>query len=232
MSQNQSSLKSFFCRDELVNKIETSASNLKKRLQVCQRKIRSVTREQKRMGKSSDLYAVNLTLTYANNNEFAVRHISRFLNCLRSKLKRNGNQLIYVWTLERMESLHYHLMIWLPRDMHLKHTELKRWWPWGSTWIQKCRNVHAWSRYISKSESKKYLPNGARIFSYGGLDEQGKAAVQHAMLPLWLKAIMGPHAKLKRVPKVGWVDLLFGEVYKSPWKWTPKGCRLRETEEA
>lgn len=212
---------------ELVKKIETSAASLKKRVRICRKKLKAVTKEHRRIAKAKGLFAVAATLTYAKESDFCAKHITRFLNCLRSKLKRKGHQLLYAWVLERAGALHYHLALWLPRGFKLNCTELAKWWPWGSTWNEACRKVSAWIHYISKRNCKTNLPTGARAFGCGGLDEQAKEAVQQAMFPRWLKALLPPNAKVKRVPKVGWLDMGTGEVYESPWVWSPRGCRLK-----
>ncbi|WP_225560942.1 hypothetical protein [Comamonas sp. CMM02] len=215
---------------ELVNKIETSASTLNKRIRICRKKLKAVTKEHRRIAKTEGLYAVAVTLTYVKDADFCARNLSQFFNCLRSKLKPTGHKPRYVWVLERSGALHYHLAIWLPRGFMLNHSDLTRWWPWGSTWTQRCRKVSGWIHYISKRSSKTDLPKGARAFGHGGVDEQAKQAVQQAMFPRWLKALLPPDAKVKRVPKVGWLDLSTGEVYESPWIWTPRGCRLKAKE--
>ncbi len=212
---------------ELVKKIETSASTLKKRVRIARKKIKAVTREHRRIAKSRGLYAAAVTLTYAHDADFCPRHITRFINCLRSKLKRRGYTLLYVWVLERAEVLHYHLVLWLPRGFILSHADLMRWWPWGSTWTQSCRKVSAWIRYISKRESKDHLPISARAYGCGGLDESAKDSIQKDMLPRWLKTLLPAEAKVRRVPKVGWTDMSTGEIYESPWYWTPHGPRLK-----
>lgn len=215
---------------ELVKKIETSAASLKKRVRICRKKLKAVTKEHRRIAKAKGLFAVAATLTFAQESDFCAKHITRFLNSLRSKLKRHGHQLLYAWVLERAGALHYHLSLWLPRGFKLDSTELAKWWPWGSTWNEACRKVSAWIHYISKRNCKTNLPTGARAFGCGGLDEQSKEAVQRAMHPLWLKAVLPQSANVKRVPNVGWLDLGTGEVYESPWIWTPRGCRLKAKE--
>lgn len=212
---------------ELVKKIETSASTLKKRLRTAQKKIRNITKEHKRIAKAQGLYAVGATLTYRNSEDYCAKHLSRFLSCLRAKLKRQGHRLLYVWVLERASALHYHLTLWLPRGLHLTHIELCRWWAWGSTWAEACRNVSYWTRYISKSEGKAHLPPQARLFGCGGLDEVGQETVARAMVPMWLAELMPRDAQPRRRSGGGWVDVKTGETYASPWKWTPRGAVLR-----
>lgn len=212
---------------ELVKKIETSATSLKKRVRTARKKIKAVTREHRRIAKVKGLYATALTLTYAKEADFCPKHVTRFINCLRAKLKRQGHVLLYVWVLERASALHYHLAVWLPRGFALSHADLAKWWPWGSTWTERCRKVSAWIHYISKPECKAHLPVSARAYGYGGLDEYGKYATHKAMLPRWVKAIVSNTAKVRRVPRVGWTDTTTGEVYESPWVWTPRGPRLK-----
>jgi hypothetical protein len=214
---------------ELVNKIETSATTLKKRLRTARKKIKKVTREHRRIAKTRGLYAAAVTLTYAKDADFCPKHVTRFINCLRAKLKRQGHALLYVWFLERESALHYHLAVWLPRGFALSHADLAKWWPWGSTWTERCRKVSAWIHYISKRECKANLPVSARAYGYGGLDEPAKDAVQKAMLPRWLKALLPVTANVRRLPRVGWTDMDTGEVYESPWVWTPRGPRLKSS---
>jgi hypothetical protein len=216
------------CRlGELVKKIETSASALKKRLRSARRKIKVVTQEHRRIAKANGLYAAAVTLTYANDGDFCPKHVSRFLSCLRAKLKRRGHSMLYVWVLERAGGIHYHLALWLPRGFSLSHTDLAKWWPCGSTWTQACRKVSAWIRYVSKREDKANLPLSARMFGCGGLDEAAKAVVNRAMLPRWLAALLPSDAKPRRVTGVGWENTSTGKTYVSPWMWTPTGARLK-----
>lgn len=218
---------SFLRLGELVNKIATSASKLKKRLHTARKKIRAITQEHRRIAKAKGLYAVCVTLTYADNSAFGAKHVTRFLRCLRSKLKRLGYPLLYVWTLERAYALHYHLTLWLPYGLTLKHGDLKRWWPWGKTWTKSCRTVAAWVKYISKYEDKANLPPAARLFGYGGLDAAGETSVSKAMMPIWLKRVVPRDVVPRRMAGGGLVDQLSGEVFLSPWIWTPHGLQLK-----
>lgn len=227
MHPKVSNLRGPYGLGELVKKIETSATTHKKRLRNVRIKIKSVTKEHRRMAKVKSLYAVAVTLTYAKDTDFCPKHITGFINCLRVKLKRQGHQLLYVWVLERASALHYHLALWLPRGFKLDHSDLAKWWHQGSTWSKACRKVPAWICYISKRESKVNLPVSARVFSYGGLDKKAKEAVHVASQPRWLKALLPKNAKVRRVPRIGWIDMNTGEVYRSLWQWTPFGLRLR-----
>lgn len=212
---------------ELVKKIETSATAHKKRLRISRRKHKAVTKEQRRIARDGGLYAVAVTLTYANSVDFSSKHVSRFMNCLRVKLKRQGHSLPYTWVLERASTLHYHLLLWLPRGFKLSHRDLKSWWPWGSTWCEACRKVSKWAKYMRKSDTKTKLPHSARVFGCGGLDETGKEEVRKAMLPRWLALLMPASAILRRIPRIGWVDMSTGDIFECPWMWTPYGMALK-----
>ncbi|NKA35782.1 inovirus Gp2 family protein [Ralstonia solanacearum] len=214
---------------ELVRKIGTSATrSSKKRRSKARRRVLQATEELRRFALGARLRAVVLTLTFANDASFSPRHISAFLACVRQMLKRRGHVLPYAWVLERAARLHYHLVLWLPRDISLDRERLKKWWPWGSTWTQGCRSVKAWGRYMAKLGGMAFLPKGARVFGYGGLDASGKRAVQRVALPQWLRSLVPIDARVRAFPSGGWVDADTGEHYRSPYVWTPRGCVMRK----
>ncbi|WP_081255850.1 hypothetical protein [Pandoraea pnomenusa] len=213
---------------ELVKKIGTSATaSSRKRKNAGRKKLNSVIKEQRRYARLANLRAVAVTLIYLDATTFSKKHISAFLDALRQALKRMGFRLPYAWVLERASHLHYHLLVWLPRDYKLDLKKLSKWWPWGSTWVESCRSVKAWGRYMAKFDSTALLPKGARLYGYGGLDEDGKLAVSRAALPRWLLALLPDGHRARPHPGGGWVDLTSGEVYHSPYLWTPWGSVLR-----
>ncbi|CAJ0700275.1 MULTISPECIES: rolling circle replication-associated protein [Burkholderiaceae] len=213
---------------ELVKKIGTSATaSSRKRKNAGRKKLNSVVKEQRRYAKLANLRAVAVTLMYLDAATFSQKHISAFLGVLRQALKRMGYRLPYAWVLERASHLHYHLLVWLPRDYTLDLTKLGKWWPWGSTWVGSCRSVKAWRRYMAKFDSATLLPKGARLYGYGGLDSDGKLAVSRAALPRWLLALLPAGHHACRNPGGGWADLATGEVHRSPYVWTPWGSVLR-----
>lgn len=218
---------SFSCFAELVRKIETSATpSLKKRKNTARKKLNRVVKEQRRYAKTTKLRAVALTLTYRDSVAFSQKHISNFLDRLRRALKRAGHILPYAWVLECASQLHYHLILWLPRGYVLDPAKLAKWWTWGSTWLETCRSVGAWAKYMAKLDGAAKLPKGARLYGYGGLDESGRTAVSRATLPCWLLALLPANARACRYPGGGWVNTLTGELYRSPYVWTPWGARL------
>lgn len=213
---------------ELVKKIETSpASATKKRTIAARKKLTRAIKEQWRCAAHSGLRAIALTLTYQDSSSFESKHISAFLDKVRRFLKCQGHSLPYAWVLECSGQLHYHLILWLPRTCRLAFSRLETWWPWGSTWIAACQCVKGWARYITKLDSASKIPAGARLYGYGGLDTQGRAAVSHAGLPCWLLAHLKPGEMAHRIPGGYWVNIKTGEVYRSPYVWTPWGQKLR-----
>lgn len=212
---------------ELVKKTATSATSSGKRKNAARKKLNCIIKEQIRYAKVANLRAVAMTLTYENATEFSSKHISEFLGRLRRVLKRMGQSLPYAWVLERASHLHYHLLLWLPRGYVLDLAKLSKWWPFGSTWVQSCRSVKAWGRYMAKFNSIAQLPKGARLYGYGGLDQDGKLAVSRAALPRWLLALVSVGHRVRRCPGGGWVDIATGEIHCSPYRWTPWGVVLK-----
>lgn len=215
---------------ELVKrKTETSATRSpKKRKTNARRKLRVVHREHRRQARVAGLRAVAVALTFADNGKFCAKLISRFIACVRQALKRRGHRLPYTWVLESEGRLHYHLLLWLPRAFVLDKQQLARWWPWGSTSVASCRVVEGYARYMAKFDCMPRLPNDANAFGYGGLDESGKAAVQRAGLPRWLGAILPRGGSARRFPGCGWANTETGEIYDSPYRWTPRGWAVRD----
>lgn len=220
---------------ELVKKIGTSATTAsRRRINAGRRKLKCVTKEQCRYAKDANLRAVALTLTYRDAATFAGKHVSSFLESLRRTLRAMGYCLPYAWVLERASHLHYHFLLWLPRGFKLEPSKMAKWWPWGSTWVENCRAVKAWARYMAKFDSTTSLPKAARLYGYGGLDGRGKLAVSRSTLPLWLRAMLPASHCARRRPGGGWMDTINGDVYRSPYRWTPwgavlKGCPVNES---
>ncbi|MDS0796972.1 hypothetical protein NUV26_32930 [Burkholderia pseudomultivorans] len=212
---------------ELVKKTGTSATlSAKKRRTKARKRLLRATQEHRRHAKFAGLRAVALTLTFADNGKFCAKLISKFIACVRQAMKRLGHRLPYSWVLESEGRLHYHLMFWLPRSFILDKEKLAQWWPWGTTWTAGCRLIKGWARYMAKFDCMARLPKGVRLFGYGGLDEGGKAAVQRACLPRWLQALL-PRGECVRRFQGGWANSETGELYVSPYLWTPWGWMTR-----
>lgn len=215
---------------ELVKrKTGTSATRSPKKRKTNGRgKLRVVHREHRRQARIAGLRAVAVALTFADNGKFGAKLISRFIACVRQALKRRGHRLPYTWVLESEGRLHYHLLLWLPRGFILDKQQLARWWPWGITSVASCRVVEGYARYMAKFDCMDRIPKAGKVFGYGGLDESGKAAVQRAGLPRWLQAILPRGGSARRFPGCGWTNTETGEIYVSPYRWTPWGWAVRD----
>jgi len=212
---------------ELVKKTVTSPRTaVRKRKNAAQGKLNRALAEQKRIAKIAGLRGVSMTLTYEDAADYSPKHISGFLDRLRRALKSFGHAMPYVWVLECASHLHYHLILWLPRTYKLDATKIYKWWPWGSTWMQACRCIKAWGRYLTKFDGVAKLPKGARFHGCGGLDDAGRTAVLRANFPRWLRELVPAAHRARRYPGGGWVDLTTGEVFRSPYVWTPWGPKL------
>lgn len=71
MHRNTVSSRGSYRPSELVKKIETSAASLKKRVRICRKKLKAVTKEHRRIAKAKGLFAVAATLTYAQESDLA-----------------------------------------------------------------------------------------------------------------------------------------------------------------
>ncbi len=221
-------LASYALTTELVRKIETSPPKCnKKRKNTACKKLRRAIKEQRRYAKTAKLRAVAVTLKYQDIGACSRKHISRFIDNLRRQLQRKGYILPYAWVLERASQLHYHLIIWLPRCFVLTPAKLKKMWPWGDTYVEACRSVDAWRAYITKFDSVAKLPKRARLYGYGGLDDEGAMEVLRSTLPRWLLELLPPNHRTCRRRGGGWIDTTTGNIYVSPYVWTPRGTKLR-----
>lgn len=217
----------------LVYKIGTShSSHRRKGSNLCRKALIAATKEHQRYAKAHDLYAISLTLTYTDSSHFSSKHISQFLNPMRSTMYRLGLKFCYIWRLERKPGgvLHYHLMFWLKRGSIITKGNLAERWPHGCTQIEMTRSPLSWSKYISKkSEPMSTLPYGARSYGTGGFDEAGKKAVRRALWPVWLKKIVPLTEYATRVKDCGWINTRTGKVLESPYIWTKKGIVLKKS---
>jgi len=192
------------------------------------KKALQVIKEAHKAAARAGMYALCLTLTYKSNAEFCRKHISAFFDKVRRWAKNQGFSLPYAWVLEQETSLHYHLIIWLPRGVRVDRAKLACWWNWGSTWIKSCRSVASWGSYITKFERpKRPMPKGVRLFGYGGLDVATKQKVARSGWPLWLVKLVPTGQPARRCKGGGWVNLSTGEIYASRYNWTPLGMLYR-----
>ena len=173
-----------------------------------------------------------LTLTYRDVDGFRPRHISELLNRARQWIKRQGHVLRYVWVaeLQMRGALHYHVLFWLPKGLSLPKPDKQGWWPHGSTRIEQARNAVGYLvKYVSKFDSHRSMPKGARLHGSGGHDDFARQIRQWFNLPTWLKSLAGVEQRFVRVKGVGLVDRASGVCMPSPWRMSFTGGVLRAT---
>lgn len=225
VSNNESIASKSASPAELVKKIETSASfQRRRRLKQQRRKVKALVRINQNQARREGKYAIVMTLTFANDNDFSPKCMRAFTDKFRRWMKRRGYSLQYVWVLERQSRIHYHLVLWLPRGMRVDFDLLAKWWPWGKTWTENCRNPRAWGAYMAKFDS----PDGSfrkntRLYGSGGLDVHAKLEWRRANLPFWLQRILPEGEQARRVRGGGWASVDTGVVYFSPYVWDPLG---------
>lgn len=130
---------------ELVKMIETTPSwslEQKRKRKRQRKRLKAIMKVAHQTASREKKQAFCMTLTYADSKDFDGKQISQFIDNLRRWLKREHQAtLTYVWVLERAMQLHYHLTIWLPAGARLDFKRLEKWWRWGSTWVERCRDL-------------------------------------------------------------------------------------------
>lgn len=213
---------------ELVRVIETSpfrGIEQKRKRKKQRKRLKATMKVAQQTASREKKQAFCMTLTYANSKNFDGKQISKFIDNLRRWLKKeHKTTLTYVWVLERATQLHYHLTIWLPAGVLLDFNRLEKWWRWGSTWVERCRDLNRWSDYISKfNQPETSFKKGTRLYGYGGLDDKAKIDLARAAMPIWLRKVLPLDEHARRAVGGGWVNLNTGERYFSPYKWTSRG---------
>lgn len=213
---------------ELVRMIETTPSwgiEQKRKRKRQRKRLKAIINVANKMASREKRQAICMTLTYSDSRLFDKNHISRFIDNLRRWLKReHQTTLIYTWVLERATQLHYHLTIWLPAGILLDFNRLDRWWSWGSTWTERCRDLNRWADYMAKFDKPDiFFRKGTRLYGYGGLDAVAKIALARTSMPVWLLKILPRDDHARRIVGGGWVNLNTGERYLSPYRWTSRG---------
>lgn len=216
---------------ELVNKIETSPSlsrEQRSRRKKQRAALKGVIAEAKRMSVRDKTYALCMTLTYEDEKDFDAKNISRFIDKMRRWLWRvHKFKLVYAWVLESESCLHYHLIVWLPLGVLLDKKRLGGWWSFGSTWLERCISVSKWGSYMAKfSPPKRPLRKGTRLYGYGGLDDAAQQSLARKSMPVWLKKRLPLGERARRRKGGGWENLDTGEIYFSPYVWSPLGMLI------
>jgi hypothetical protein len=168
-------------------------------------------------------HAAFLTLTYRSGVLWAPEHVSECVARIRKWCARRGVVARYQWVLEltRAGVPHYHVLLWLPRGLHLPKPDKAGWWTAGATRIERARSpVGYLVKYASKgfdAETAGEIPRGARLFGCSNAQDE-RHAVRRARLPVWLANITADFQLPARVARVGFVCRATGEVYRSPYR--------------
>ncbi len=100
-------------------------------------------------------YPVMVTLTYAALDRWNSRHVSDYLKTCREWFRRRKRPFHYCWVAELQQrgAVHYHVMIWMPKDLTLPKPDKRGWWPHGFTRIEKARNAvgYTWRNTYRKN---------------------------------------------------------------------------------
>lgn len=158
-----------------------------------------------------------VTLTYRPGVAWQRRHVSDFLREVRRSLPL-GVPFRYVWVMEltRAGVPHFHVAVWLPDGVKLGKPDEVGSWPHGSSRIERARAVVGYLlKYATKGDTAHALPRGAHLHGCGGLENDGRAIVRHAILPAYIRLRCAPGDHVVRFKSGGWVSLSTGEWWPS-----------------
>ena len=171
-----------------------------------------------------------ITLTYAPENRWHPRHISDYFRELR---RWHGDRMRYVWVAEiqtkRMarsgesaaHCLHYHLVLWLPRERRVPKPDRSGMWKHGMSQVEQARQpVGYLLKYASKAGEGTQLPRGARLCGAGGLERDGRLHVRWWLLPRYIRTQCTWDDNVHRRRGGGWVSMTTGQWWP-PWSGPP-----------
>lgn len=136
-----------------------------------------------------------VTLTYAENTRGNPRDVSECLKRMRHWAARIGARVRYAWVaeLQKRGALHYHLLVWLPRHLHLPKLDRRGWWRHGMTNVQTARNpVGYLVKYASKCrpEDLERLRKGTRLYGYGGGWPGWRETLREKLRGRWIRNVL------------------------------------------
>lgn len=141
---------------------------------------------------------VMVTLTYAPCFTWDPKHISGFIQSVRTYLRANYaiTKLHYCWVMELQKrgAPHYHLLLRLPRSVRIPKPDKAGWWFLGMTQVEKARHAIGYlAKYCSKGDATtaKQIPKGARLHGASQLDNEEGAFRRWWNLPVWVREAIG-----------------------------------------
>ena len=167
-----------------------------------------------------------LTLTYARCGEWSPKHVSEAMKHVRRWAARRGvERLRYVWVaeLQKRGAVHYHVVVWLPRELAFPKPDKQGWWAHGMTNVVRARKpVSYLCKYLSKGGGidEQRLPDRARCYGIGGLDRNGRDMRGWHRLPTFLRGVSAASERgdYSRADGGGWLSRITGEWWPSEFK--------------
>lgn len=180
-----------------------------------------------------------VTPTYRDESTWHPGDIRDCLHRMREWARRLGVKLSYAWVMEltKRGRPHYHLIVFLPRHLHLPCFDKRGWWRKGLTKTEVARNpVGYLAKYASKGfgacdpeTDLEYLyPRGARISGGSVVDPAQRPEWSYWSAPRWARERCEGVTHLRRVAG-GFVVVDTGEYLASPWRFvgiSPDGKHL------
>jgi hypothetical protein len=148
-----------------------------------------------------------LTLTYERGEDWRPMHVARLLDHFRRWCKSNDIPARYVWVaeLQKRGAIHYHVAVWVPRDLRVPSPDDAGWWPHGATNVVRARSAPAYlMKYLSKGTNVQGMPKGARMYGVGGLEHSMRRAARWLRYPAFIKARADILDDWKRARGGGW----------------------------
>lgn len=178
---------------------------------------------------------VMVTLTYAapkgDNRDWRPNHIADYLQRVRVWYKRaKGQPLRYVWVAELQARgvIHYHIVFWLHKGIHMPRADKRGWWTHGwSNTIKAHHPVGYLMKYLSKIEQKTVggFPHGCRLYGVGGLDKSGRDCKRWVLWPSYVRQNAAAGDPFKPAEGGGYLNAVSGERLLSEWAPTGSGHR-------
>lgn len=161
-----------------------------------------------------------VTLTYRDDVKWKADQVTEFFHRIRQFAQRAAFKLRYTWVLEltKQGRPHYHVLVWLPKGRTLPKPDKRGWWTAGSTRIEWARNAVGYlAKYASKGidlAQRVFIPSGARMSGFGGLNKQSRIELRWWKLPGWVREHWSTVCDVARTPG-GYVNRQDGEFLAS-----------------
>lgn len=172
-------------------------------------------------------WAVLVTLTYAADQDWQSGQVTGFIKSVREYLRRKRIPARYVWVIELTKNgrPHYHVLFFLPHGRRLPKPDLRGWWPYGMTKIEKAFSpVGYLVKYASKGvpemddPAAPAIPKGARLSGNGGLSKAARQLRSWRLAPAWVRELFTVEDRPIRAPGGGWMSRLTGRLEPPQWR--------------